>query len=536
VNLELPFVGVENYGLLVESLDDLHAEPLLDVPLGLMPFGLDKPTSYSLKVQLGHRYRVVVLNASGRSYSQGRIIVKWGEGTLVDESTQQGDLLVYAIEKSFRIADVEEGASIINTVETAPASAPTSKPSRGNLFGDPIDETTLDSDNLFKVEEPFITIGSGFHTIDPDYISNLGYQNSTIPVEVNITSNSFVMVDAGVTIAPMKGNAMSLNGSAYVLANGGSFIGGTTSAASPTPGYGIYLEGESKIDIMGGVTVRGGDTVSQTQVLGAAVHASGNAEVTIRGGEFHSGSNTIGRNSNNVSIEVVGNATVVIHGGSFFGDWRVREGGSIVVHVCSFILLSDSVMAKLLDWSFLNVQFTSDGQNSITPKYHSQQECAGSATTKQPTAFPTSSPAALPTPRPSSLSPSAQRSAIPTPSPTLQSAVTPSRRPSLSPSISIESSLPPAEVPFTSSPTAKQIWGVSDFAPDDEFSQSDSNRPPPVTTLVPGECMSENTTAVSGLGMVWFCCSKNSECGTYFYFSNSYPQYQRSASTLKRSH
>lgn len=494
VTFDLPLTEVEYYGLLVESLDDLHSEPLLDIPLGSLSYELDAST-YSMKVQLGHRYRVVLLNTSGRSYTPGKIIVKWGDEILVDEHTQQGDLLVYSIERSFRIADVEGGVSAIDTVVGAPTQVPTPNPSNGNLFDDlnSVDGPTLDSESLFKVEEPFITLEAGFHTIDPTYVRNLGYPNSTIPVGVNITSNGFAMIDAGVTIAPIAGNALSLSRSAYLLANGGNFTGASSSDIIPSPGYGIYLEGESKVDIMGGVIVNGGDAVGQMQSFGAALHARDYSEVTIRGGEFHGGTNTIGRRSNKSSIEVAGNATVVVYGGSFFGGWDVRDEGSIVIHVCSFISLTDSVMAKLLDSSFLNVQFTSDELGSIKPEYHGQQECLGSATAIEPAKPPTASPATL---RPSSLSPSKHPSAMSTSSPAIKPTATPSRGPSRSPSlwptVRMESSLPPAGVSLSNSPTLKQIWNASDFAPD-EF----PDRPHLVMTFVPDECLAENTTAVS---------------------------------------
>lgn len=481
LTFELPFNGIDNYGLLVESLDDLNAEPLLNIPIGSLTYELDDPT-YSLTVQLGHRYRVVVLNASGRSSTRGKIVVQWGEEILVDEYTQRGELLVYAIERSFRIADLDGD-------EGEPTQSPSVGSTKGNLFDtDPssVDGTMIGSDNLFKVEEPLIILGAGFHTIDSAYASSLGYQNSTIPVEVKITSNAFAMVTDGVTIAPTRGNALSLNGSSYVLANGGSFIG----SSSDVSGYGIHLIDDSKIDIMEGVLVQGGSTTDQMQNPSAALYASGEAEITIRGGTFHGGNSTTDTNS----MELRGDASVTIYGGSFFGAWSVLEGASIILHVCSFLLTADYVMAKMLDSSFLNVPLApGSNHTSITSILHSQQECSGCDTTRQPTS------------RPTSLSPSNHPSVNPTSSPSTQIPTTtsPSRGPSISPSSNpttidisspsqtlVEASMPPAGMFSTNSPTQN----ASDFAPENF---PESSRPAPTTTIVPKECSVENVSAVS---------------------------------------
>jgi hypothetical protein len=461
-------------------MDDLAAEPLLYIPVGSFTA---TSGDYSLKVQLAHRYRIVLLNASGRSFSTGRITAKWGNEILMDESTQQGNLLVYAIERTFTIIGTEDG--------TSTQSSPTSKPTNGNLFGSPdssIDETSPDSDNLFKVEEPFLSFGVGFYTIDPVYVSNLGYTNSTISVEVFVTSDSFTQVTDGVTIAPVvKGNAMSLNGSAYVLANGGVFIGSSVGNGEEA-GHGISLDGTSKIDILEGVIVKGGS--AEDHVQSAALHASGEAAVTIRGGEFHGEVD-----SNTPSLEVFDYAAVTIYGGLFVGAWNVRNGGSIIVHACSFVLGSDSVKAKLLDSTFLDVPFTSDGQSKITPEFHTQSECIGILATKQPTTTPSK--------------PSQRPSTMPMLSPTLKPTITPSHRPSISPTkfMLMESSLPPADSSSTNSPTMK-FWSASDFAPD-EFPESElGDRPAPVQTLVPEECLAENTAAVSFIEqeMIILCC------------------------------
>lgn len=465
VTLQLPAVGIEHYGLLVESLDDRYDVPLLDARPGSFvdSVGEEKEdVTYALKVRLGHRYRVVLLNTFGRSYGTGRIRASWGDEILVDESTRQGDLLVYAIERSFRISDAEGGASTIDPFEGAATKAPTSKPTEMNVFD-------LDT----KAEQPFIILGDGSHTIDAAYVSNLGYEDSTITVEVNVTSDSYAMVSNGVAISPAKGTAMSLNGSAYVLVNGGTFMG------SPLGGYGMFLEDESKSDIIYGVVV--GIADAEGVYSGAALRVSDDSVVTIRGGEFHSGVNG---DTQVPSVEVADNATVNIYGGSFFGLWEVHDRGSIVLHVCNGILGAESIWAKLLDSSFLDVSFTAESRDRITL---SEAECVNEPLTKQPTRFLTPFPTPKPTPRPSSSPVSV--------SPTLS----PSSRPSStldSQSQSFPSSTEPS-LPLlpTTSPSVSRIWNTSDFAPESEF-ESTNDRPVPITTLVPQECLSMDASVV----------------------------------------
>lgn len=510
ITLELPPADSKYFGLLVESMDDLDTDPLLDMPVGSFAV-MWSNLSYTLNVQLGHRYRVVLLNSSGRSYFRGKIIAKWGDETLVDEATQQGNLLVYAIERSFRIADTDGGKSTIDVYEGMPTQSPTSKPSKNNLFDSPkSNETLLDTDTLFKLETPFISFGTGFHTIDPGYVETLGYENSTIPLEVNVTSNSFVMVTDGITISPIKGNAMSLNSSAYVLASGGSFIGSCMTGQNC--GYGIYLEDESKIDIMDRVVVKGGNIKDVEQSAAAAIYARDEASVTILGGEFHGG------DTNRPSLQVTGNATIAVYGGSFFGDWDISNGGSIVVHACSFIMLSDSVMAKLPDSTFLNVAFTSDNQSEIRVEYHDQDDCISSVSTddspsKEPTPVltylpstskPSDNPSTAPSVPPPQRFPSFQPSDSPSFSPNSTPTNSPTQPSPPEDESSMGSSLSPARVP-TNSPTMGQGWGGSDFTPQDHDGAS-IGRPPSASTFAPVECISKNATAVSKLSWAGNMC------------------------------
>eukprot|EP00804_Cyclotella_cryptica_P000300 CCRYP_010233-RA/>CCRYP_010233-RA protein AED:0.20 eAED:0.20 QI:1126/1/1/1/1/1/5/120/1388 len=456
----LPLPNVESYGLLVESFDDIDSPPLLDVPPGsLVDSYLSgaQEVSYSLKVQLGHRYRVVVLNTSGRTFLMGRIIATWGDETLVDEYSKQGDLLVYAIERSFRIAYTEGGVSTVDPVEGAPTSnpskpptkTPTSSPSKSSVFEWPVSvESTPESENLFKADvvatsapsssipmRPFVTLAAGFYTVDPAYVSSLGYKESTIPVTVYVSSNSFAMVTDGVTIAPTKGSGISLNGESYVFAKGGSFIG-CPSGDWQAPGEGIYLQGHSKIDVMDGVVVKGGNTSEEGQPAGAALQANGDSKVTIRGGDFYGGTNSYAPENNGPSLEISGNSTATIYGGRFVGTWNVRGGGSIVLHACMFVLASDSVTAKLVDGRIMNVTFTSDSESSISAVIHKEDECLSRAPTKHPTGPPTVLPTKLPTPQPS-LRPTPLPSKRPTTMPTLS----PLPRPTLAP-LSTPSSAP----------------------------------------------------------------------------------------------
>ena len=173
-------------------------------------------------------------------------------------------------------------------------------------------------------------------------------------------------------------------------------------------------------------------------------------------------------------------------------------------------MLSDSVMAKLLDSTFLNVAFTSDNQSEIRVEYHNQDDCTSGVSTddapsKQPTTLPVSlPPTSKPSDYPSTVPTVSSTSRYPTSQPSSASpSSTPTNSPiqtSLSPArTSTEWSLPPGIIP-TSSPTLGQDWGVSNLAPSDHDGVS-TDRPSPALTFpfVPVECVYKNTTAVSKL-------------------------------------
>jgi hypothetical protein len=403
---------------------------------------------------------------------------------------------VYAIERSFRIADSEGGVSTIDTVEGEPTKSPTRHPTSGpGLFdgSNNLDTTPADSDDLFKTEEPFVTLDAGFHTIDPAYVvNNLGYSDATIPVEVFVTSNSFAMVTDGVIIAPTKGNSISLSVEAYVLANGGVFIGSSSGDELP-PGDGIHLQGQTKVDIMEGTLSEGGSTIDPNQQAGASVHTSGEAKVIIKGGEFIGGTNSANSDNNGPSLEVMGNSTVEIYGGTFFGAWRVQNKSSVLLHACQFTFESGVVKAKLLDTTMLEVQVTSDSTRNIMAEIYSAEICLTRGPTKQPTQLPTLQTALPMSPlslRPTA-SPSQSSLLAPSPMPTLEPSsklsALPSRLPStaaVSKQSPVPSSSPTNDTMLESfqsqegssnpsvSPTPKPLWETFEFAPSVELDSS----------------------------------------------------------------
>lgn len=124
VQFHLPSVAQQQYGLLVESVSkydyDDEEKTLLDIPPGSyegMASGIEQHT---LRVKLGGRYRIALLNTAGRvaesssSDDDGRVRVTFGEESLVDFSAHQSkhnNLQVYSIVREFSIAEVDNDSS-----------------------------------------------------------------------------------------------------------------------------------------------------------------------------------------------------------------------------------------------------------------------------------------------------------------------------------------------------------------------------------------------------------------------------------------
>ena len=224
VSFVLPIRGVARYGLVVESLDhDLgDGNMLLDIPPG--SWSASGTRNYSLRVKLGGRYRIVLLNAAGHAIGdEGRMSVTWGDELLVEENASQGSLQVFSIERQFSIGNFDKNEHIATLLDySRPSNSPTKMelslsaklPHPSNSFILP------QTQNIPMIEK-------GTHTIDAEYLAaNFGYTDGIVPRCLSITE-SVVVLASDVFIAPIESqNAITLNSGSYLFATGGRLVGG----------------------------------------------------------------------------------------------------------------------------------------------------------------------------------------------------------------------------------------------------------------------------------------------------------------------
>ncbi|KAL7542233.1 hypothetical protein ACHAXR_013356 [Thalassiosira sp. AJA248-18] len=399
VQVHLP-LQTSRYGLLIESISDnvdSNERTLLDIPPGSYG-GIMGTVEYSLRVKLGGRYRIVLLNTAGATEFDGQMIVSWGEETLVNERASQGTLQVYSIEREFSIAEVENGVAA--TVSTnVPSTLPSS--SLANLELLSISEKVPRPPSTSTIHSPAVTsetqsrpftntlaIDGGTHTIDANYIlTNFGHTNNgTLLIGISITEG-FVLLASGVNIMPeSNGNAITLRSGSYLLGNGGWLVGGRSQSAfvhqsqlrrgghhinlnleTAKAGHGMMVI-NSRADIMEGFHSQGGSTDDATQSGGAGLYVAEGSTAIIRGGRFDGGLNSVDSTMNGPSLLVHGAGSIVhINQGMFQGGWRVSSGGTIVVHACSFSIALDVIHATLVDGHQLDVLLNNDGTGNITP-------------------------------------------------------------------------------------------------------------------------------------------------------------------------
>ena len=124
---------------------------------------------------------------------------------------------------------------------------------------------------------------------------------------------------------------------------------------------------DSKADLIADFQSQGGISYGPTQMGGAGLYVSGDSTVNIWGGSLGGGLNFVNSDLNGPSIVVHGAESIVhVHKGTFSGEWVLQSGGKIAVHACHFSY-DDKVHATLADGTRIDVPFIiEDGRGTLT--------------------------------------------------------------------------------------------------------------------------------------------------------------------------